>query len=29
MVDTVNFMFYRFRQEQGTLILNADISGNR
>ena len=27
MVDTVNFMFYRFRQEQGTLILNADISG--
>ena len=26
MVDTVNFMFYRFRQEQGTLILNADIS---
>ena len=27
MVDTVNFMFYTFRQEQGTLILNADISG--
>ena len=27
MVDTIIFVFYRFRQEQGTLILNADVSG--
>ena len=27
MVDTIIFVFYRFRQEQGTLNLNADVSG--